>query len=165
MFKKEGLSVLSIIAILVLVFFVGCEKAAEKTIQNATGGKAKIDTNKGTVSIKTNQGSMEVGGTQTWPSKMPSDVPKLTYGRITGVSETNTPKGLSIFVAIGGISPAEFDKYQGMLEGAGWKIASVTKADDGLFMHAKKQSSALTVSFSGKGGKDFSGGVAYTEGK
>ena len=166
MFKKQGLPVLSIMAILVLsVFLAGCEKAADKAIESASGGRAKIDTSKGTISIKTEQGTMEAGGTREWPSKIPSDVPKFTYGKITSVSETNTPKGTNILVGIQEVSPADFDKYKSTLESAGWKIGSTTKLEDGLLLDAKKEKSMLVVSFSGKGDKGFSGGVSFTEGK
>ena len=165
MHKKQNRSaLLFVFAILfVSVLLPGCQKASEKMVETATGGKAKIDGEK--VTVKTDQGTMEVGGKQEWPSRIPGDVPKFTYGKITSVMENNTPKGTNVFVGIEGISRTDFDNYVSTLAGAGWKTVTESKGEDGFFVTTKKGNNMLLVSFSGKSDKGFSGGVSYTEEK
>jgi hypothetical protein len=165
MYKKQNRSALLVVfAILLLsVLVVGCQKAGEKMVETASGGKAKVEGDK--VTIKTGQGTMEVGGKQVWPSRIPADVPKFTYGKIVSVMENNNPKGTNVFVGIEEITRADFDKYASALADAGWKAVTESKSEDGFFVTAKKGNNMLVVSFSGKGDKGFSGGVSYTEAK
>jgi hypothetical protein len=170
MYNKYSRSMVFVVFALLLVpmiLLTGCkkpgEKMGEKMLEVATGGKAKVDGNK--VTVKTEQGTMEVGGTQEWPAKIPADVPKFTYGKIVSVMENTTPKGLNIFVGIEGVSKADFDKYASSLAGAGWKVATESKGEDGFFVMTKKGNNMLMASFSNKSDKGFSGGVSYTEAK
>jgi hypothetical protein len=147
MFKKQGLSVYSIAAIVVLsILLAGCQKATEKAIESASGGKAKLEAT-------------------TWPGSIPADVPKFTYGKITAVSESTSPQGTNVFVEVMDVSAADFDKYQSALTGAGWKIASVTKTEDNMLLNATKKKNTLVVSLNGRGDKWLEGSISYTEEK
>jgi hypothetical protein len=164
MSRKQNTSALLVFAILIVsVLLVGCQKAGEKAVETATGGKAKIEGDK--VTVKTDQGTMEVGGKQEWPKRIPADIPKFTFGKIVSVMEDNTPKGTNVFVGIEGVSRADFDQYASGLAAAGWKMVMESKGEDGFFVTTKKGNNMLVVSFSGKGDKGFSGGVSYTEAK
>lgn len=170
MFGRQNRSVLFVVLAVVLVSLVllaGCkkpsEKMSEKMIETATGGKAKVEGDK--VTVKTEQGTMEVGGKQEWPSKIPADVPKFAFGKIVSVMENNTPKGTNVFVGIEGVSKPDFDSYVSTLSGAGWKTVTESKGEDGFFVTTKKGNNILVVSFSGKNEKGFSGGISYTEAK
>lgn len=170
MYRKWNRSALLVVCVMLLVSVVlmaGCkkpsEKMGEKMIETATGGKATIDGNK--ITVKTDQGTMQAGGTQEWPSKIPADVPKFTYGKIVSVMENNTPKGTNIFVGIEGVSKADFENYVTALAGAGWKAVTESKGEDGFFVTTKKGNNMLVASFSGKNEKGFSGGISYTETK
>ncbi|NMC27643.1 MAG: hypothetical protein GYA42_05795 [Syntrophomonadaceae bacterium] len=170
MSKKLLTLVLAVIAVLTFSAFLGgCEKAAEKAtekaIEQSSGGDAKVDLDKNQVTIKTDQGTTTVGETTQWPSKMPADVPKFKYGKITAVSETTTAdKGVAEFIAIEGVALADLTKYTSELESAGWKIEATTTMTDGYMVSAVKGEQNLVVSFS-KGDKDFSGGIYYTQKK
>lgn len=165
MHKKWNRSAVVVVFALLLIpiLLVGCKKAGEKMVETATGGKATIDGDK--VTVKTEQGTMEVGGKQEWPSRIPADVPKFTYGKITTVMENNTPKGTNVFVGLENVTRADFDSYVSTLAGAGWKMVTESKGEDGFFVTTKKGNNTLLVSFSGKNEKGFSGGVSYTEAK
>ncbi len=147
MFKKHGLSVYAIVAIMVLsVLPVGCRKATEKAIESAAGGKVKLEAT-------------------AWPATIPADVPKFTYGKITAVSESISPQGTNVFVEVMDVSLADFDKYQSALTSAGWKIASVTKTEDNMLLNATKEKKTLVVSLNGRGDKWLGGSISYTEEK
>ena len=166
MFGRQNRSVLFVVLAVVLVSLVlvaGCKKPSEKMIETATGGKAKVEGDK--VTVKTEQGTMEVGGKQEWPTRIPADVPKFAYGKIVSVMENNTPKGTNVFVGIEGVSKSDFDSYVGTLNGAGWKTVTESKGEDGFFVTTKKGNNMLVASFSNKSEKGFSGGISYTETK
>lgn len=171
--NKRNLLTLLIIAVFSMSLLIsGCgmigdkvaEKATEKTIENATGGDAKVDLNKDKVTVTTKDGTMQVGGTSEWPSKIPSDVPKFSYGKITSVMENTTTDGQSFIVGFEGVAVADLEKYKSDLEGAGWKITMTSKSDDGYLIVAEKAKNSVTASFS-KGDKGFSGGISYVEQK
>jgi len=144
MFKRYGLSAYAIVAIMVLsILPMGCQKADEKT----------------------GQGKMGIEAATTWPGRIPTDVPKFTYGKITAVSESTTPKGTNVFVEVLDVDRADFDKYQSVLTGAGWKIVSATKTGDDLLLNAAKEKRTVVVSLSGKGDKWLTGSISYTEEK
>jgi uncharacterized protein YceK len=141
------------------------DKAAATAIQSSVGGDAKVDVNKDNVSVTTKDGSMKVGGATEWPSTMPADVPKFSYGKITSAMENTTSDGLSIVVGIDGVALADLDKYKSDLEGAGWEITTTSKTDDASILSAEKGKNTVTVSFSIKDDKTYSGGISYIEGK
>jgi len=144
----------------------GCEKATEKIIESSSGGKVKVDASGGKITVKTEHGTTQAGGANEWPGKIPADVPRFTYGKITSISETNTKTGAtSIFVGIGEVKPADLDKYENSLTNAGWKMTSTSKSESGLLLTATKDKKNIIASFSGNRDKGFSGGISYTEKK
>ncbi len=167
--------VLAVLSIFVLSIFIsGCGKAAEKAsekateqaIENATGGKAQVDLSKNEVTVKTDEGTTKIGGSNEWPSRIPSDVPKFMAGKITAISES-TPAGggYQVMVGIEAASIADIEKYKSQLESSGWKITATTKTDDGYMVASEKDKRTVIESFTGKTDSDFSGGIYYTEEK
>jgi len=141
------------------------EKATEKAIESASGGTAKVDLDKDKVSVTTQDGTMQMGGTNEWPSKIPADVPKFTYGKINSVIENTSPDGQSIIVGLEGVAMADIEKYKSALEGAGWKITMTSKSDDAYFMTAEKGKNSVSASFGTKTDGGYSGILGYVEGK
>lgn len=169
--NKRNLLTLLILTIFSLSLFItGCgavsdkvsEKAAEKAIESASGGNAKVDLNNDKVTVTTKDGSLQAGGTSEWPSKIPADVPKFSYGKITSVMESTTTDGQSIIVGIEGVALDDLEKYKGQLEGAGWKITMTSKSEDGYLLVSEKAKNSVTASFS-KGDNSYSGGLSYVE--
>ncbi len=170
-FRLLALMILTVFSFSVLV--TGCgkvaekasEKAAEQAIESASGGNAKVDLSGDKVSVKTDEGTMQVGGTNEWPSQIPSDVPKFSYGKITSVMETTTNDGQSIIVSFENVAMADLEKYKSALEGAGWKANITSKSDDGYFMSAAKDKNTVSLTFGSKTDAGYSGVVGYVQGK
>lgn len=141
------------------------EKAAEKAIEDASGGKAKVDLSKGSVEVKTDEGTFKAGGANEWPKQLPADVPRFTGGRIFSVAENTGAQGKGIFIGIDSVAADYFDKYKSELEKSGWTIAQTVKQSSGFLITAKKETRIVSISFSSTGDKGFSGGVTYSEGK
>jgi flagellar basal body-associated protein FliL len=93
------------------------ENVAEGLIGAATGGKVNVDSNGESVSIKTDEGSLNVG-TKTWPKDMPSVVPKFTYGSISGSLSVTDPASWS--VTFENADSDAYAKYQKDLQRAGF---------------------------------------------
>jgi len=173
--KKLVRLVLVVLSIFVLSLVVsGCgqaaekasEKATEKAIEDATGGQAQVDLGKNEVTVKTDEGTTKVGGTNEWPAKIPADVPKFATGKITSIVEsTPTEGGYQVMVGIEGASMADIESYKGQLESAGWKITNTTKIEDGYMVSAEKENRTVLESFSGKTESGYTGGIYYTEEK
>lgn len=127
------------------------EKATEKAVENAIGGKdAKVD-------IKNAE----------WPKSIPSDVPKLPSGKITMTAENAAADGKTTMVYYEGVGPAAGDNYKGALEQAGWKITMSNKTSDGASMiiaeKDKRSVNLVLAADSSNSSKGISGWVAYTE--
>jgi hypothetical protein len=167
--KTIGLSLIIISVFILSAFAGGCgkvaEKATEKAIEQSSGGQAKVDIKDDQVTVKTNEGTTTVGGTTQWPSKMPADVPKFTYGKIVGVSETTTTdKGLTEYIVVEGVALGDGAKYASQLESAGWKIESTTTATDAYMVSAVKGEQSLLLSL-GKDDSGFGGAIFYSQKK
>lgn len=172
MSKRCSKLVLFVLAIFVLAIAAsGCgaaaekasEKAAEKAIESSTGGQAQVDLSKDQVTVKTDEGTTKVGGTNEWPAKIPADVPKFAAGKITSIVEsTPTGGGYQVMVGIEGAAIADMEKYKGQLESSGWKTISTTKTEDSYLVMFEKDERTVMQSFSGKTETGYSGGIYYT---
>lgn len=171
--KKWVRLVLVVLSVFVLsVLASGCgkaaekasEQAAEKAIESATGGKAQVDLSKNEVTIKTDEGSTKIGGTNQWPAKIPSDVPKFERGKISSIMEsTPTEGGYQVMVGIEEASKADVEKYKEQLESAGWQITSTTVIEGSYMVTAEKDNRTVLESFSADDKNVYTGGIYYTE--
>lgn len=93
------------------------ENVAEGLIGAATGGKVDVDAGGENVSIKTDEGSLNVGS-KTWPKDMPSVVPKFTYGSISGTLAVTDPASWT--VTFENADSDTYEKYQKDLQYAGF---------------------------------------------
>lgn len=167
--KKIHIGLLIMTLLSLSLFMTGCqsaaEKATEKAIEQSTGGQAKVDVDKDQVTVKTDEGTTTIGGTNQWPDKMPADVPKFNSGKIVSATVSNTTdNGLGIWVGIEGTSMDDLTKYTNQLEAAGWKIESTTTMTDGYMVTASKGEQTLLVSFS-KSNDTFGGAIMYNQKK
>jgi len=117
------------------------EKGAETLLDAATG--AKVDIDGSAVSVKTGDGNLEVG-TSTWPSSMPSDVPKYSGGSISYSSAETTNKLWS--VGYSEIPAGAYDSYKSTLTAAGWTMANET--DIGLVKTGSFEKGSWSLTFS-----------------
>ncbi|MEI7690252.1 MAG: hypothetical protein WCI63_01360 [bacterium] len=105
------------------VFNKAGEGIVEKVIESGTGGKVNIDTKNKDVTIKTNEGTFNAGENVSWPSDMPTDVPKFTSGKITLATNKNTePKGWEVLIS--NVESSNVADYQTKLKAAGWTNSS-----------------------------------------
>ncbi len=93
------------------------ENVAEGLIGAATGGKVDVDSSGEQVSIKTDEGSLNVGS-KTWPKDMPSVVPEFKYGSLTGTLSVTDPASWS--VTYENADADTYEKYQKDLQRAGF---------------------------------------------
>jgi methionine-rich copper-binding protein CopC len=120
------LPVLAILAILLS----GCgktitqttsERAAEKIIEQQTGGQAKVDVNQGNVKVESKDGNIEVGQNVKLPADFPKDVYVIDGNLVSAFSEPT--KGTFTVSIQTEKSPAQAAaEYQEKLSSDGWKI-------------------------------------------
>jgi len=160
---KKKLIIIGVIVLAVIVVgylingFVGRtagDKLAENILENQLGGNVDIDSNDGSVSIVTDQGTFTSGDSAKWPSDMPSDVPKFTKGKIT-VAGSSLTGGTGWQVMYEGVNKGDFDAYHNTLKSAGWtdigtfsadiNIIQMSKGENSLMMAIDAQSKAFTL--------------------
>ncbi len=167
---KRGWVFLLLITFLTMSLFIsGCgkvaEKASEEAIEQAAGGNAKVDLDKGNIEVTTDEGTFKTGSNE-WPKQIPSDVPRFTEGEIISVVESTTEdQGQGVFVGIENAGLDAADKYKSELEKAGWTISISSKTPESVMYGAQKDKRMVTVSFAINEGKLASGGVTYSEEK
>jgi hypothetical protein len=134
------------------------EKASEKIIESATGGKVDVDN--GNVQIKTDKGTMTAGDGVQLPDSFPKDV-YVIEGKIT--SAVTTPdEGFSVSIE-SGKGVAEATKLYGeKLKSNGWKILATMDLGESGSVTAEKGNRSAAV-FIGK--SDDKSTVVLTVGK
>ncbi|MFA5157945.1 MAG: hypothetical protein WC451_02025 [Patescibacteria group bacterium] len=165
--KSNATTVIIIVVVALVVLGVGgyfvsryiARKAAEKLtegiISAGTGGKVNVDSSNNSVSISGDGESISVGENATWPSDMPSDVPKYSKGKITSSSKIDNENLKSWSVVVAETSQSDFTAYKASVVAAGWKsdyestsvieIAQYTKGDYSLSAAYDASSSGATV--------------------
>ncbi|TSC93718.1 MAG: hypothetical protein Athens101428_567 [Candidatus Berkelbacteria bacterium Athens1014_28] len=121
---KKNNAVLIIIIIVVVLVILGIigkvvvgyvarkagEKLAEGIVSSVTGGKVDVDTGSGV----------------SWPSDMPSSVPKYSKGKITMATKINEEGSKGWSVIISETSQSDYDSYKSQVVSAGWTNSSST---------------------------------------
>jgi hypothetical protein len=141
-------------------------------IEKATGGKVGV--NQEGLSIKSGVGGLQMGSTDQWPSQIPPDVPRFTYGKIffagskTVVATeqaTGERPGQGIIMMFNSVPLDAFEKYQNDLKNAGWTIGMATQNAGAFMFAASKGKQAIMATFEPAGKKEFSGEIAYIQGQ
>ncbi|HOX41193.1 MAG TPA: hypothetical protein PK263_03290 [bacterium] len=140
------LAVLLVIGYIAQSFFarkIG-ENAAEKILEASTGGKVDIDTkDDGSVSVKTEDGNFSTGSKTEWPSDLPSDVPKFSYGTLTYAS--NSADVWSIGAK--DVKSSDSDKYVSSITGSGWTSSGDFSMSGTTITNYEKGSWLLTYTY------------------
>jgi hypothetical protein len=124
--RKAGFIGMFILVAVGLTFMTGCkgkslsEKIAEKAIEKASGGKAKVDAGDGTLKIKTKDGEVEFGSASKWPSEIPGDVPKFEAGKFESATRMNVEEGTSWIMGIKDVDADAVAGYVQALKDSGW---------------------------------------------
>lgn len=92
------------------------EKMAENILENELGGKVDIGSNGTDVSIETDRGNVQMGGSAVWPTNMPEDVPRLTAGKLLMAASVST--GWQVVAE--DVSQEDYTAYYTALKGKNW---------------------------------------------
>ena len=131
--KKAGI-ILSVLLILALAL-TGCgvsekaqEAAAEKAIENATGGDVKVDIDGEKYTYEDKDGNkIEMGGTE-WPTDEAAKfIPKLDKGTVTAC----TIMGGMYLIDIEKIEQKDYDSYLQAVKDAGFTETALTTDAEG----------------------------------
>jgi len=145
--KSNATTVIIIIVVAVVVLGVAgvlisrwlARRAADKIASGIIG--AATDSN---VSVSSQ-------GSASWPSTMPSDVPKYTKGKIT-MSASSSSSSKSWSVIISDTSESDYTAYKASLESAGWTNTSTASFGADIAAYEKgSYDLALTFDPSSKG--------------
>lgn len=112
------------------------ENMAENILGDQLGGDVDIDSSDGSVSIKTDKGTFSAGTGSSWPSDMPSDIPKLTAGKIT-MSGSVAIGGTGWQVVASDVSENDFNSYHSSLKSNGWVDVGVIDFGLGIIQMTK----------------------------
>jgi hypothetical protein len=138
------ITLIALVGLLAVFGLTGCcpwlgEQAAEEAIEQSTGGEVEIDDDGESVSIDTEDGSMEIqgGDSAEVPSDFPSSMP-VYDGDIVMSSSIETGDGTAYTIGIetGDSVDDVASWYESELESNGWTISGQFSADDaGSTMH------------------------------
>lgn len=142
-----------------LLLFGCSEKIVEKAIEAGTKGSVKIDTKKGQVDIKTDEGNI-TAGTGKVPDGWPDDVPIYKGAKVvTGGTTNDAASGKAMMVTLESSDDADkvTNFYKDKLPGEGWTIESDYSGNGGggtgNSLSAKKDNRQVNLIVSGDGSK------------
>lgn len=100
------------------------EKLASGLLSATTGSNVDISNSGNTATVSNDQGTTQIGEGAKWPSDMPSDVPKLTAGKITMATSDKTTNSWSVIASE--FKQADYDTYKAKVVAAGWTSTATT---------------------------------------
>jgi len=120
------------------------ENVAENILENQFGGSANVDDGGKSFSLKNENINLGVGSAATWPSDMPSDIPKPTFGVMTfSGSVLEGEKGWQ--VVISEATQDDFSAYHSNLLSAGWKDQGVFQSEIGVIQMTKENNNLVAT--------------------
>ena len=128
------------------------EKAVEKAMEQASGGKAKVDLDNGKVTVSTDEGTAEWGGNKL-PDNWPSDAPIYPNSQVqfSGASNQNDNSNSTVVLQTSDSGEKVLAYYKQELVAKGWKIESTYEMSDAAMLGATKDKSSISVTI-GSGG-------------
>ncbi|GEM_PF-2681802 len=123
------------------------ERAAEKAIENATGGNADVDVKNGKVSVKTDEGESVVGQNVSLPSDWPKDVMVYKGIKSATIVAASTDKKGNYTVSLTTKDSAETVKntYDEALANNGWTVSGELAVQGGTLITATKDTRNLSI--------------------
>jgi hypothetical protein len=128
------------------------EKAAEKIIEDRTGGKAKVDVDNGNVKIETKEGSFETGKNIKLPADFPSDI-YIIEDNLTSAMSNQADGGFTISLETAKSLEEVSSVYQEKLKAEGWNITGTMNYGDSSSVIAEKDNRVVSVFSSKNSGK------------
>jgi ABC-type Fe3+-hydroxamate transport system substrate-binding protein len=133
------------VAICAALLIAGCggsadEEAAEKSIEKATGGEAKVEISDKGVKVEDKTGEGKFTFTAGEETQVPEDFPDdvLIYRPSETVTAITVPEGYSVTLATEDESAQVADTYKQEMAEAGWsEEGSVTRAGSVMLIYKK----------------------------
>jgi len=155
---KKVLVILSCFALVLVLSGCGektAEKTAEKAIEKSTNGQVDVDIDDNTISVNTNEGSMQAGEEVSLPAGFPSDV-HVVDGTITMATNVTENDMYTVSVQTTKSVAAVKAEYDAQLVKDGWTIAASTAILDGALISATKgENRSISVSMGESEGYTF----------
>jgi hypothetical protein len=151
--KKLALWSFVVLVIFGLVSLTACkgksasERMAERAIEKATGGKAKVDIAGGKIKISDKGEKAELSFAQEWPNDLPGDVPKFTMGKVKAVTKAEEGGKPSWHIILQDVEDGAVEKYTEELKAKGWEIEMSNTAGEGGLIQAKKNNQMLIFGY------------------
>lgn len=145
-----------IIGIVVVVFIgvAGCKMAlrnigqnmAEKMIEDASGGKAKVDMKDGSMTVTTEEGTVTTGGSV--PDNWPKDVPAYAGAAVqfSGTNMGDAGEGaMGLVMTSEDNATSVVDFYKESLKSSGWTLKNTMAAQGNTVMLFTKDGRNLSL--------------------
>jgi hypothetical protein len=151
--KSNSTTIIIIVVVVVVILGVGgyllqnylARKTAESILSSTTGSAVSVSDNG--VSVSSGSATVATGDKATWPSTMPSDVPKFGSGNILGVT-TDTTTGYWTVTYENCTDSAAGTKYVAALIAAGWTQTATYDANNSIVRSMEKGQYILNLTFS-----------------
>lgn len=128
------------------VFLGKAKNSLESAVSAGTAGKVSLDTEKGSLRVTENGQTLEVGTKNSWPSNMPSDVPKYSSGEIQSASTFDNATSKTWAVMIAKTDESSYKAYDNALSSGGWSKEEMPAGIVNLIQY-KKNDLILTSAF------------------
>ena len=145
--SNKNLIIIVVVVVLILLgagsyymYQQSAERAAEKKIEEVTGGKVNIEGDK--VTIETDQGKVTTSKSEV-PESFPSDVTVYKGSEVTGSTEAEG--GVTLMLATSDSVKQVSDFYNADLKKNGWKITASSNLEGSSLVTAEKGSKSLLI--------------------
>ncbi|MFA6106263.1 MAG: hypothetical protein WC745_01175 [Patescibacteria group bacterium] len=128
------------------------EKAAEKNIENQTGGQANVDINNGSIKIEGSLGKIESGDNVKLPAYFPDDV-YVIEGKIITAFSNQADKSITLSIDSTASIKEAFTIYQEKLKATGWLITGIMNYGDSANVIAEKDKRTASIFMNKSGDK------------
>jgi len=158
--KRKIFILFILLTIIISSLTTGCkkkieEKIAEKIIEGTTGGK--VDINKDTTTIKTEQGETKIGENLKWPNDKMGNLPEVKASITMVMEDKEATLGMIYF---SDMKEGDAEKYIEAIKELKYESVFETSSGDG-FMYSGKDEDGSEVVFSYS--NDGTGSLSYTD--
>ena len=128
------------------------ELVTEKMIENASGGKAKVDAKDGSMTVTTSEGTVTTGGNV--PEGWPSDVPVYAGAAVqfSGANMQGAEGGMALVLSSKDDASKVASYYKTELKAQGWTIGNTMEAQGNTVLLLTKGTKTLSLSIAGANG-------------
>lgn len=149
--RRFGIPALALVLTFGLLTAAGCkktvgERAMEKMIEKASGGKAEVDASGGSLKIKTAEGETQIGAASQWPSDLPEGFPRLE-GKVSSAARMNGTDMTTWIVNVSDVKEAALAEYVQTMKDAGWNENYSSSSDQSMISHLEKDNLTIMIAF------------------